>query len=61
MPWSKKKKYNISNQNTNSKQLNVGTYTKKVETKSNNWNSNSSGLVSSLPKQANTRKLQQKN
>lgn len=59
MPWSKKKKYNISNQNTNSKQLNVGTYTKKVETKSNNWNSNSSGLVSSLPKQANTRKLQQ--
>ena len=57
MPWSKKKKYNISNQNTNSKQLNVGTYTKKVETKSNNWNSNSSGLVSSLPKQANTRKL----
>ena len=59
MPWSKKKKYNISNQNTNSKQLNVGTYTKKVETKSNNWNSNSSGLVSSLPKQANTRNLQQ--
>ena len=29
MPWNKKKKYNISNQNTSSKQSNVETYTKK--------------------------------
>ena len=54
MPWAKKKSYNLLSENTTS-QLNVGTYSKikKTETK----NSNKLGLVSSLPKQPNTKKL----
>lgn len=61
MPWGKKKKYNVSNTNKSSKELNIGTYIKKIETKSNVSSSSSknTGLISSLPKQANTKKLHQ--
>ena len=55
MPWTNKKSYNLLSQKTNSKNLNVGTYSKTTKTEPNN--SNSSGLVYSLPKQPNTKKL----
>ena len=29
MPWGKKKKYNVSNANKSSKELNIGTISKK--------------------------------
>ena len=54
MPWKKKKSYNVSNANTNSNQTNIGKYTKKKETTPNNSNS---GVVYSLPKQPNTKRL----
>ena len=50
MPWKKKKSYNVSNANTNSNQTNIGKYTKTP-------NNSNSGVVYSLPKQPNTKKL----
>ena len=56
MPWNKKKSYNLLSQNTNSGNLNVGTYSKTKKKESNNSRI-TLGLVYSLPKQTNTEKL----
>ena len=62
MPWNKKRSYNLLKSDTKSKTAN-GTYTKKTETRkvsnsSSSSSANSStGLISKLPKQANTKKL----
>ena len=61
MPWNKKKSYNLL-KSVKSKTEN-GTYTKKTETRkisnssSSSSASSSTGLISKLPKQANTKKL----
>ena len=55
MPWFKKtKSYTLLKKSNKSKKSNTVTYTKKKETTSN---SNNTGLIYSLPKQANTKKL----
>ena len=62
MPWNKERSYNLLKSDTKSKTAN-GTYTKKTETRkvsnsSSSSSANSStGLISKLPKQANTKKL----
>ena len=62
MPWNKKKLYNLLKSDKKSSAVG-GTYTKKTETKQNSLSSSSSlpnlstGLISKLPKQVNTKKL----
>ena len=51
MPWFKKNTYTLLKESNKSKKSNTETYTKIKETTSN---SNNTGLVYSLPKQANT-------
>ena len=62
MPWNKKRSYNLLKSNKN-KTSGVGTYTKKDNTQNLTPSSSSSsansttGLISKLPKQQNTKKL----
>ena len=61
MPWNKKKSYNLLKLNKKGSSSS-GSYTKKTETKNVSPSSSSSaakstiGLISKLPKQANTKK-----
>ena len=62
MPWNKKKSYNLLKSNekdsTSSGSYTKTTETKKVSPSSSNSSANSTtGLISKLPKQANTKKL----
>ena len=62
MPWNKNKSYNLLKPDKRSSSSS-GTYSKKTETKKVSPSSSSSsvnsstGLISKLPKQANTKKL----
>ena len=62
MPWNKKKSYNLLKLNKKDSSSS-GSYTKKTETKKVSPSSSSSstnsttGLISKLPQQANTKKL----
>ena len=62
MPWNKKKSYDLLKSNKKNSS-GSGTYSKKTETKKVSPSSNSSsansptGLMSKLPKLANTKKL----
>ena len=62
MPWNKKKSYNLL-KSDKKETSGAGTYTKKSNTQNLTPSSSSSlansatGLISKLPKQANTKKL----
>ena len=62
MPWNKKKSYNLLKSNkkdsTSSGSYTKTTETKKVSPSSSNSSANSTtGLISKLPKQANTKNI----